>query len=256
MKSDGRYSPNATARARPDARLLGVVTAIGLIFVAPLAVADDFTLPKAKLQIAADCRGCPPMLTLPSGLRMSQSLVTVAQFRAFAKSTKYDQQGWGCRWYHPNIAQTDNDPVVCITFEAATKYVDWLSRVAKKPYLLPSLDEYRYAAMAGQNDVYWWGTSIGVNRANCIGCGSKFDGKGTSPVKTFAANPFGLLDAVGNAWQWSRDCQEPKCTQHFLIGGSWNNPPGDLRLTKVIWNLPNLPFYTYGLRVVANDQVQ
>lgn len=94
------------------------------------------------------------------------------------------------------------------------------------------------------------GGSVGRNRANCLGCGSPFDGKGTSPVTAFAKNPYHLLDAVGNVWVWTTDCAESGCDERRLIGGSWSNPPADLRVTKTIWNGTAIPFATYGIRVL------
>ena len=37
-----------------------------------------------------------------------------------------------------------------------------------------------------------WGDSVGVNRANCVGCGSAWDGEQTAPVGSFEANGWGF----------------------------------------------------------------
>ena len=71
----------------------------------------------------------------------------------------------------------------------------------------------------------------------------------TSPVGSFAANPFGLSDMHGNLWQWVEDCwhegyeekgEKPPidgsawtttgdCGRRVVRGGSWSNQPGYLR---------------------------
>ena len=234
-------------------RLLGLALTALLLFAPLSAHAQGFSLPRAEVQISNDCEGCPDMVTLPTGLRMSQNHITKAQFAVFAGEVGYKRNGWGCAWNFTGIKQTDEDPAVCISYEDAQDYVAWLSARAGRTYRLPTADEYREAASTGAPTNYWWGEDIGENRANCLGCKSAFDGKGTSPVGSFTANAFGIGDAVGNAWQWTSDCQDTQCQRHALIGGSWSSPPADLRLSKLIWNDAQVPFYTYGLRVVADE---
>lgn len=233
-------------------RLVALLAALvaGLLASAPAQA--QFSLPRAEVQLSVDCENCPTMVTLPSGIRMSQAHVTRQQFEVFTAETGYKRTSWGCAWNFPGIEQEPDQPAVCISYDDATAYLDWLSKRAGRPYRLPTLDEYRAAASGGQPDIYWWGKEVGENRANCIGCKTGHDGKGTTAAGTFLANPYGLLDAVGNAWQWTTDCKAEDCKEHALIGGSWSSPPADLRLTKVIYAEAPIPFYTYGLRVVTD----
>lgn len=227
----------------------------GLLALAvPKPAVPQLLLPTPELQTERDCVYCPELVALPDGLLMSRAAVTRNEYAAFVDETGYQNKGWGCKWTSPGFSQTDRDPAVCITYQAAGLYVAWLSRKTGHAYRLPTVDELTYAALGPSTSNYWWGQSIGRNRANCTGCGSAYDGKGTSPVDTFPANPFNLLDAVGNVWIWTSDCTAADCSERKLAGGGWASPPSDLRIAKTISNAPDVPFNTYGIRVVREAE--
>jgi formylglycine-generating enzyme required for sulfatase activity len=221
------------------------------------AAGEDATrliLPQAPLILFQDCPDCPQMVRLPSGLAMSRTHVTKAEFSRFAAETGFSQSGWGCVWQQPGIDQTDRHPVVCVSWNDAQKFVAWLSTKAGHPYRLPKLPEMQYAALAGETTPYWWGQDVGRGRAACNGCGAGKVPKSTVPVGSFEANAFGILDAVGNAWQWTDACHGKSCADRVLVGGSWANSPADLRAGHQIWNDPNIRSTTYGIRVVRDVQ--
>jgi formylglycine-generating enzyme required for sulfatase activity len=99
----------------------------------------------------------------------------------------------------------ENHPVIEVSWYGVTAYADWLSQQTGKSYRLPSEAQWEYAARAGTDTQYWWGNEIGTDRANCHNyyCGDSFDR--TAPVGSFAPNPFGLYDTVGNVWEWVAD---------------------------------------------------
>jgi formylglycine-generating enzyme required for sulfatase activity len=227
---------------------LGIYTAIAC----GAAAKDSFVLPRPDLITFQDCSECPPMVMLPSGLSISRTHVTRGQFGEFAKENSFSQGGWGCVWREPEVPQNDNHPVVCVSFRDAQSYAEWLARKTHSDYRLPTLDELKEATLAGEDGPYWWGQSIGTNRANCRDCGSKWDGKGTSPVASFSANPYGVFDSVGNAWQWTSSCHVEPCTDRVLFGGSWSSSPADLKMTAQIWSGEDVRFNTYGIRVVKD----
>ena len=90
--------------------------------------------------------------------------------------------------------------------------------------------------------------------AACNGCAPGKPPQGTVPVGSFQANPFGVLDAVGDAWQWTDSCHDQACSDRVLVGGSWANSPADMRAGYQIWNEPGIRSTTYGLRVVRDVQ--
>jgi len=152
---------------------------------------------------------------------MGRYLVTVGEFKRFVEATKYKteaetsgegayiwrESNWkkDANWRNPYFSQTDNHPVVCVSWNDAVAYAEWLSAQTGQQYRLSTEAEWEYAARAGTETDYWWGNEIGKNLANCHGSGSKWSRKSTSPVGSFEANPFGLYDTVGNAWEWCAD---------------------------------------------------
>ena len=136
------------------------------------------------------------------------------------------------------------DPVIRVSWEDAQSYVRWLSNKTGKSYRLLSESKWEYVARAGSVTAYSWGNDIGHNRANCDGCGSRWDDEKTAPVGAFSANAWGLYDVHGNVWEWLADCwndsytgapadgsawERGNCSRRVLRGGSWGYYPRGLR---------------------------
>jgi formylglycine-generating enzyme required for sulfatase activity len=159
---------------------------------------------------------------------MGRYELTVGEFRQFVNANGYktdaekggDCWSWakdwknvkGANWRNPGFSQSDNHPVVCVSWNDATAYAEWLSQQTGQQYRLPTEAQWEYAARAGTTTKYWWGNDIGSNKANCGGCGSQWDNKMTAPVGSFAPNQFGLYDTVGNVWEWTCSEYEDKYT--------------------------------------------
>jgi formylglycine-generating enzyme required for sulfatase activity len=150
----------------------------------------------------------------------------------------------GCPDVDDSTYGRETKPVINVTWAEAQRYVAWLDRMTGKPYRLLTEAEWEYVARAGATTAYSWGDQIGAGRANCIGCGSKWDNVETSPVKSFPPNAFGLYDMAGDVWQWVQDCihqgydKAPPdgsewsggdCNEHVVRGGSWLTEPHLLR---------------------------
>jgi len=172
-------------------------------------------------------------------------------------------------WRNPGFEQTDNDPVVCVSFDDAVAYAGWLATVTGKPYRLPSEAEWEYAARAGTTTARFWGDDRAgamryakvADRALMATMGQAFDpdrffdgdqGRPfTAPVGSFLPNPFGLYDMLGNVWEWTADCWnedlkgQPQdgsprttgdCSRRVVRGGSWSNNPGLVRAGDRNWS--------------------
>ena len=226
-----------------------------------------------------DCTdGCPEVVPLPAGVLMMGSPTTeVGRFgnetqhpvsitRAFAIG-RYDVtfDDWeacvkdgGCNGYRPSDEGWGRGkrPVINVNWTDAHAYVEWLSRKTGARYRLPSEAELEYATRAGTATSRWWGDRISRGDAKygpdeCPlqkNCGGVASGPGnwlnTAPVGSFAPNPFGLYDMLGNVWKWTADCwhadyqgapadgrawDEPGCTRRVVRGGSWTDMPGFVR---------------------------
>ena len=215
-----------------------------------------------------DCPDCPEMVVLPAGrfrmgcvsgldcwnserpvhevmtpraFAMSVHEVTFEDYDRFTYPNKVDDKGWG----------RGPRPVINVSWSDAKKYVAWLSSQTGAEYRLPSEAEWEYAARAGTGTKYSWGNEIGLNLANCHGCGIRWDNQGirwdnqrTLPVGSFRANAFGLYDMHGNVREWVEDCWDGSyagapsdgdawlsgdCGRRVLRGGSWLDDPRYLR---------------------------
>lgn len=165
-----------------------------------------------------------------------------------------DDEGWG----------RGDHPVINVSWDDAQQYVDWLSRKTGLAYRLPSEAEWEYAARAGTNSAYWWGDAIGSNRANCAGCGSRWDDERTAPVGSFAPNPWELQDVHGNVYEWVQDCWNDSyqgapsngsawlrgdCGRRVRRGGSWFNFPRNLRAANRYRYTSDDRYYALGFRL-------
>jgi len=222
---------------------------------------------------------------------MSRTEVTVGEFRRFVNATRYKTEaekedgcyvyksGWFAlvRWYHfvkdvnwrnPYFSQNNNHPVVCVSWNDAVAYVEWLSRQTGKQYRLPTEAEWEYAARARTETARYWGNNPdeACRYANVHDRTSKkengfiwthhncTDGYAkTAPVGRFKPNSFGLFDMLGNVWEWTCSKYESKyrgeekrCTSKnhansirlSLRGGGWGLKPRSVRsAARGIWSL-------------------
>lgn len=200
-------------------------------------------------------------------LAVAVTPVTVSQFRAFVERTGYvttAEDGTGCHylnggdivsdsamsWESPGHSAADNMPVTCVSLNDAKAYANWLSRQSGASYRVPSSHEWEYAARGGTNTSYWWGNSIGAGRANCATCGTPWAGDSPSPVHTFAKNPYGLEDTVGNVWEWTQSNDSDVAAAR---GGAFNFAPALARVHTQLELYPTFSSNYVGFRVVRDE---
>ena len=120
------------------------------------------------------------------------------------------------------FSKQDNEAVVFVSHENATRYTQWLAKREGKPYRLPTEAEWEFAARGGgsTNGSYFWTGDVlpaEMMKAQNIGTtGKGTDGGLPTPssavpltVGRFAANSFGLHDTLGNVEEWVSDWHGP-----------------------------------------------
>ena len=210
---------------------------------------------------------------------VSRYEVTVGEFSRFAQATGRKMDGcwlsvkheWKLleerNWKLPGYGQTANDPVVCVSWEDAKAYVDWLSGALKQRYRLLSEAEWEYVARTGTTTARPWGDAVGRNFTNCAGCGSRWDGQRPAPRGSFSVNRFGLYDLLGNAAEWVEDCWHDSyvdaptdgsawtsgtCEFRVIRGGSWVDQPRNVRSAQRDRDAPMMRSVFLGFRIARD----
>jgi formylglycine-generating enzyme required for sulfatase activity len=146
---------------------------------------------------------------------VARTPVTNAQYAAFLQATGYDPPAhwkilfWKKRW--PPRGRQEY-PVVRVSWHDARAYCQWLSGATGKLYRLPNEAEWEKAARGTDGRIYPWGDEWDPQRCNTVERNGQED---TSPVAAYpqGASPYGLLDAIGNVWEWTRSLWGRKLRQ-------------------------------------------
>ncbi len=255
------------------------VVMLGLVGLVGLAACAHRPGPGVMFR---DCAACPEMVVVPAGtlvvganfeglasyarrridfaddFAVGRFEVTVEQYEAFIRATERpaSEHGYCQHALDSNLPwqfeQSGDHPVVCVSWEDAQAYVQWLNSHTPGGYRLLSLTEWEYAARAGTVSQYPWGDTASHEHANygadecCSGLASGRDQwVHTAPVGSFGANAFGLSDMIGNVWEWTQECaggdfylslasdgsarDGTHCTWgRWARGGSWESDPASL----------------------------
>ena len=144
--------------------------------------------------------------------------VTNAQFKSFLAATRYrptDTTNFLKHWTRGNPpAGKGNHPVVYVSLDDARAYARW----ARKR--LPTEIEWQYASQGTDGRKYPWGAAFDSTKCN-VGRGS------TTAVDAFPGgkSPFGVMDLVGNVWQWTGDVYDNGTFYLGMVrGGSYYDP--------------------------------
>jgi len=157
----------------------------------------------------------PPDSALVAGAMVFVGTPAVVDYSDFSRWWRYVP---GADWRHPggpasSIDGKDDHPVVQVSYADAQAYAKWAGK------RLPTEAEWEYAARGGLDQAtYVWGNEFAPERKQMANVwqgqqvrpfpvvSAKAGGAiGTSPVGSFPANGYGLLDMTGNAWQWVAD---------------------------------------------------
>lgn len=154
--------------------------------------------------------------------------VTVGEWRQFVRATGWQPKG-EVNWAAPGFRQSDEHPVVGVTWFDAQQYVRWLSERTGQAYRLPSEAEWEYACRAGTKTAFSFGDDINTSLANYDG-NYTYNGspkgeyrQGTTPAGEFPPNPWGLFDMHGNVWEWVQDVVHDNYDGAPISGEAWED---------------------------------
>jgi sulfatase modifying factor 1 len=163
---------------------------------------------------AADYPDADPELLVPGSLvsRQTSGPVDLRDFRNWWEWTP------GAFWRAPegagsNVGGRELHPVTHVAPEDAGAYAAWIGKG------LPTEAQWEYAARGGlDRAVFTWGNEFaprGRMMANTWQGQFPWENLetdgffGTSPVRRFPANGYGLYDMAGNVWEWTTDFFTP-----------------------------------------------
>jgi formylglycine-generating enzyme required for sulfatase activity len=213
---------------------------------------------------------------------VSRREITVGEFRRYIEAT-HAEPAAGCRiwlggqwvferdrsWRDPGFAlpPQDDEPVVCVNWEDARGYAEWLSKESGKHYRLPSEAEWEYVARGGTSFPRFWGerdsnedavlslacdfanvydsSAVDTNRFPWPNARCSDRHAALAPVGRYKPNAFGVFDIIGNVREWVMDCYTASyagrpedgrawtwqggCESKGVRGGSWASRPRNAR---------------------------
>ncbi|NRF65816.1 SUMF1/EgtB/PvdO family nonheme iron enzyme [Aquincola sp. S2] len=149
---------------------------------------------------------------------IDRTLVTNQQFHAFIEASGYqprDTHNFLRDWVHgAPRAGWSNKPVTWISLEDARAYAAWAHK------RLPHEWEWQYAAQGSDGRLYPWGNAWNphavppTQRDRVLGPPADVD------AYPEGASPFGVLDLIGNVWQWTDEFEDEHTRAAVLRGGS------------------------------------
>ena len=286
-------APTASESHTSDAPVPGAGTVLRDCDLCPELVA----IPAGKFQLGSSAdeyehdveSGETPALsiTIRKAFALGRFEVTRAEFARFVAATGY----------RPALACTLADdappatPVRCITKPDADAYVAWLARETGLRYRLPSESEWEYAVRAGTTGARFWSardSHEGVSISRACDYGNVYDVSARAarlpqpyarctdhhperaPVGSFAPNPFGLYDMIGNVRELLADCHTKSykgrpadervwnwsgCHTSVVRGGSWRSRPIESRSAArdgIAWNAALESWRDVGLRIARD----
>ena len=150
--------------------------------------------------------------------------VTNAEFKQFLDATHYhprDDHDFLKDWSNGNYPQGwAKKPVTWVSLEDAREYAKWAGK------RLPHEWEWQYAAQGADGRLYPWGDQWNPRAVPPPDTDHDLRGPTDVDAHPAGASPFGVMDLVGNVWQWTDEYVDPHTRAAILRGGSYYQPQG------------------------------
>ena len=151
---------------------------------------------------------------------------TNAEFKKFLDAAGYrpkDDHNFLKDWRNGTFPEGWADkPVTWVSLEDARAYAAWAGR------RLPHEWEWQYAAQGADGRLYPWGNSWDERAAPAPYQGRDLPGPADVHAHPAGASPFGVMDMVGNVWQWTDEFVDEHTRAAILRGGSYYRPQGSM----------------------------
>jgi formylglycine-generating enzyme required for sulfatase activity len=247
----------------------------------------EFTMGSPKHEPGRRPGETPHRRHIPRSFAIATKEVTARQFREFLKANPGVSHDWGPTEKFAPDAESDDGPVIGVTWFAAAQYCRWLSEregipkeqecyppeikdgmqlpadyLARTGYRLPTEAEWEYACRAGAvtSRPHGGGDDLLDHYARHAGNSRGRAGR----VGSLMPNDLGLFDMLGNAWEWCHDALAPyprpaedreqqgavtAAGERVLRGGGFFSAAPDLRSAYRFGSPPQGSFSLAGFRV-------
>ncbi len=162
---------------------------------------------------------------------IDRSEVTLAAYRACVEAgrCRAPDAGEGCNW---SRSDRDEHPINCVDWDQAVAYCTW------RGGRLPTEWEWERAARGTDGRRQPWGEEAAdcsravIDEGKGSACG---EGDGTLPVgsRLAGATPEGLVDLIGNVWEWTASSRDEGSTR-VVRGGAYYVEPAHARASFLL----------------------
>lgn len=193
-------------------------------------------------------------VTIPDkGYSIARYPITNAQYARFIEAGGYQQQQWWTergwktreswdrlepRCWRDSKWNAPDQPVIGVSWYEAIAFCLWLSAASDEQILLPTEKQWEYAAAGDDGQLHAWGKGRLYpwgNEWDCRRCNNSVRpcrSRGTTPVQAYEGkgdSPFGVVDMVGNCWEWcltdkhdKKNDPHSESMSHIIRGAAWN----------------------------------
>ena len=177
---------------------------------------------------------------------LSRNLVTNQEYQEFIRATNhrtpdiseadYQQQGFTVHPYDKvkeflwtnNLypSQTNQHPVVLVSYDDALAYAEWKSQTTGADYRLPTAEEWEKAARGKDGKYFPWGNQWQDDATNAAASGLNY----TSAIAEFpkSLSEYGIEDMAGNVFEYTSTLDSEN-ERVVMKGCSWDDSPGFCR---------------------------
>ena len=152
--------------------------------------------------------------------------VTNVQFKQFLETAHYrpkDSINFLRDWKDGTFPEGwGNRPVTWVSREDAEAYASWAGK------RLPHEWEWQFAAQGTDSRTYPWGRDWDASAVPVPDRSRSMRGPDAVTAHPKGASPFGVMDLVGNVWQWTDEFFDDHTRAAILRGGSYYQAQGSL----------------------------